>query len=293
LIIQLFKIIANRDIFKSIHANTANIHARSSQMTRLNPILITAIAASIILSGCAGAGPARIEKAQKRPDPLVGKSSLPLSMAQNGILPIAPHVYVDQEIPAESAIRLLNIVNKARVRAAYFYGELISEPDILFCSTMECYRKFGAIGLGYTLGNTILISPYGNRAAIVSHEISHVELAARLGGQPEIMDKIPQWFDEGTAVMVSQAHEFSDEAWLDACHNGESSPRLDEIESVNDWNRVTGANGINMQRSYGTARQEVLRWYAKAGGKGLDKLIHALHNRENFHDVYRSIEENS
>lgn len=213
--------------------------------------------------------------------------------AQNGMLPIAPHIYVDREISAGSAMRLLNIVEKARVRAAYFYGELIAEPDILFCSTMECYRKFGAIGLGYTLGNTILISPYGARAAIVSHELSHVELAARLGGQPEVMDEIPQWFDEGTAVMVSLAYEFSDEAWLEACHNGESSPRLSEIESVEGWNHVTGANGVNMQRSYGTARQEVARWYAKAGRKGLEQLLQALKDRENFHEVYRSIEENS
>ena len=262
-------------------------------MARLNPILVTAIAASIILSGCAGVGTARTEKTQKRPAPLAGKSGQPWSIAQTGMLPIAPHIYVDREIPAESAKRLQNIVEKARVRAAYFYGELIAEPDILFCSTIECYRKFGAIGLGYTLGNAILISPFGTRAAIVSHEISHVELAARLGGQPEVLDKVPQWFDEGTAVMVSLAYEFSDEAWLDACHNGESSPQLNEIESMNGWNQVTGANGVNMQRSYGTARQEVVRWYAKVGRKGLDQLIQALKNRENFHDVYRSIEENS
>lgn len=263
-------------------------------MARLNPILIAAIAASFILSGCAGVGPARTVKVQNRLDPLAGKtSSQPLSTAQNGMLPIAPHIYVDREMPAGSATRLLNIVEKARVRAAYFYGELIAEPDILFCSTMECYRKFGAIGLGYTLGNTILISPYGTRAAIVSHELSHVELAARLGRQPDVMDKVPQWFDEGIAVIVSLAYEFSDEAWLEACHNGESSPRLSEIESVDGWNHVTGANGVNMQRSYGTARQEVVVWYAKAGRKGLDQLIQGLKAKENFHDVYRKIEENS
>lgn len=209
------------------------------------------------------------------------------------MLSIAPHIYIDREIPAESVKRLLNIVEKARVRTSYFYGELIAEPDILFCSTMACYAKFGAIGLGYTLGNTILISPYGARAAIVSHELSHVELAARLGGQPEIISKIPQWFDEGTAVMVSLAYEFSDEAWLEACLNGENSPRLSEIESMNDWNQVTGVNGVNMQLSYGTARQEVVRWYAKAGRKGLDQLLQALKSNEDFHETYRSIELNS
>jgi len=265
---------------------------RSRQVARLNPILIFAIAASITLSGCAGA--VRTVKATELSAPLADKTSCqPLPTAQNGMQPIAPHIYVDQELPAESTTRLLNIVEKARVMAADLYGELIAEPDILFCSTMACYRRFGAIGLGYTRGNTILISPYGTRPAIVSHELSHVELATRLGGQPEILDKIPQWFDEGTAVMVSQAHEFSDEAWLKACDNGESAPKLSEIESVDGWNHVTGTNGVNMQRSYGTARREVVRWYAKAGRKGLEQLLQALKERENFHEVYRNIEENS
>lgn len=261
-------------------------------MAKLNPILIVAIAAAVLLPSFAGAGAVQAAKVAKLSDPRNDKTpDQPVPAAQNGMLPIAPHVFVDQETSPEKTKRLLNIVEKARVRAAYFYGELVAEPDILFCSTMDCYRRFGAIGLGYTLGNTILISPYGARAAILSHELSHVELATRLGGQAEIMDKIPQWFDEGIAVMVSLAYEFSDEAWLEACDNGESSPMLSEIESVNGWSRVTGANGINMQRSYGTARQEVVRWYAIAGRKGLGQLIQALKAKENFHDAYQSIEE--
>lgn len=263
-------------------------------MAKLKPILIVVIAATCLIPSYAGAGAGavRTTKATNLSGPIKDRTpDQPLPAEQYGMLPIAPHIYIDQEIPAKNVKRLLNIVEKARVRAAYFYGELIAEPDILFCSTMDCYRKFGAIGLGYTLGNTILISPYGARAAILSHELSHVELATRLGGQAEIMDKIPQWFDEGSAVMVSLAYEFSDEAWLEACDNGEGSPMLSEIESVSGWSRVTGANGINMQRSYGTARQEVVRWYAIAGRKGLDQLIQALKAKENFHDAYRSIEE--
>jgi hypothetical protein len=155
---------------------------------------------------------------------------------------------------------------------------------------MECYRKYGGIGLGYTIGNNILISPYGTRAAIVSHELSHAELAARLGGQKQAQSKVPQWFDEGTAVMVSLAYEFSDDAWLAACHDGETSPPLSELETRAGWQHVTGANGVNMQLSYGTARQEVIRWYAQVGRKGLIQLIQALKANQDFHDAYRGIE---
>ncbi|MEN6587214.1 MAG: hypothetical protein ABFE02_14335 [Sulfuricella sp.] len=213
-----------------------------------------------------------------------------MSDAQSGMTAIAPHVYAEMGTSPARIAKLLNIVMKARVRTTFFYGELISDPDIYFCSGMACYRQFGAIGLGYTLGNRIAIAPQGARAAIVSHELSHVELATRLGGQQGPIDKVPEWFDEGLAVMVSQAYEFSDEAWLQATHNGASQPSLKELASRNDWSRVTGVGGCNMQLSYGTARQEVVRWYDKVGKKGLEQLIQSLNARKDFQAEFRNIE---
>lgn len=265
------------------------------QVAKSNPILVAALAAAILLPGCAGVGPARAAKTQGRIDHLHAKiSGSRISLpAEHGLVEIAPHVFVDSEVSPANAAHLLNLIDKARVRAGFYYGELVSVPDILFCSSMECYRKFGGIGLGYTRGNNILISPSGWRTAIISHELSHVELATRLGGAQEVVDRVPQWFDEGVAVMVSMAHEFSDAAWEEACRKGEGSPRLRELESMAGWNRVTGANGVNMQLSYGTARQEVARWYAAVGRKGLDDLISALKARQDFHMAYQSVEDSA
>lgn len=244
---------------------------------------IAGLVAFLSLPGCCATAPAHLAaqpvlQAQAKPQP--------------GPVLIAPHIYVERAISPENTRHLLNLVDKARVRAAHFYGELVAEPDILFCVTHECYRRYGGVGLGYTIGNRILISPRGARAAIVSHELSHVELAARLDSR-DILDSIPQWFDEGTAVMVSLAYEFSDEAWSAACHDGADSPPLTALESVRGWNDITGENGVNMQRSYGTARQEVLRWYDKVGSEGLMQLIQALKNRENFFDAYQNIEKSA
>lgn len=265
------------------------------QMAKLNPLLLAALAAAVLLPACASVGPARTAKAQGRIGDLHAKiaGSHILLPAEEGLVEIAPHVFVDQEVGPANVARLLKLMDKARVRAGFYYGELLATPDVLFCSSMDCYRKFGGIGLGYTRGNTILISPYGWRAAIVSHELSHVELATRLGGSPEVLDRVPQWFDEGMAVMVSMAHEFSDEAWAEACGRGEGSPRLNELESMAGWKRVTGADGVNMQLSYGTARQEVARWYAAVGRKGMEQLIQALKTRQDFHMAYQSVEDSA
>lgn len=266
--------------------------ARIRLVAKLTPILVAALVTIILLPGCGGVGGARTMKAQNRLDHLHDRIASPhaLHPVKDDLVEIAPHVFVDREVGPEYVSDLLNLVDKARVRVDYFYGELLSRPDILFCSSMACYRKFGGVGLGYTRGNTILISPRGWRAAIISHELSHVELAARLGDMPDILDKVPQWFDEGMAVMVSMAHEFSDEAWEEACRKGDGSPQLSELASMADWNRVTGVNGVNMQLSYGTARQEVARWYAAAGKKGLQQLIHALKARQEFHTAYQGAE---
>jgi len=266
--------------------------ARYGQVAKLNSFLIVALAAIILLPGCGSVGPVRTLKAQGRLDHLHDKiSSSHISLkAEDGLYEIAPRIFVGREVNPAHVTLLLNLVDKARVRAVLFYGELVSTPDILFCSNMECYRKYGGIGLGYTHGNTILISPYGWRAAIVSHELSHAELAVRLGGLAEVMDRVPQWFDEGTAVMVSMAHEFSDEAWDEACRKREDSPRLSELESIAGWDSVTGLNGINMQLSYGTARQEVARWYSTVGRKGLEQLIQSLKAKQNFHLAYQNVE---
>lgn len=272
-------------------------------MERMRPLLVVTLVASILLPGCTGVGPARLAKASVRtdlPDRRASvrtdlpdrRASLPLASSPFGgdVVAIAPHIYIERDISPTNAAYLLGLVDKARVRASFYYGELESTPDILFCSSPECYRKFGGIGLGYTRGNSILISPQGWRTAILSHEISHVELALRLGGLPEVLVKVPQWFDEGAAVMVSMAHEFSDKAWLEACSNGENAPPLSELESMADWRNVTGRNGVNMQRSYGTARQEVIRWYGVVGRRGLEQLIQALKDKQNFHLAYQTVE---
>ena len=262
----------------------AEVHGvfRRVGVIRVFSSLFAALAATALLAACAGLTPAAPASAAARPDP-----DAPVA---GGMLAIAPHVYVDRGMPRERVAKLLNIVMKARVRAAFFYGDLLARPDIFFCSSMACYREFGAVGLGYTVGNDIAIAPDGARAAILSHELSHAELAARLGVREGSSDRVPQWFDEGLAVVVSLAHEYSDEAWLQATHNGESSPSLDELSGRAGWNRITGADGRDMQLSYGTARQEVLRWFDKVGRDGLQQLIEDLKERKNFQAAYRSIE---
>lgn len=207
-----------------------------------------------------------------------------------GMRSVAKQVYVDPEIPGDRADELQHLLEKAQKRVASFYGKLHARPKIVFCATADCYRDFGAKGLGFTDGTNLVISPQGQRIAIIAHELAHVEFGARIGGFAKVMERIPQWFDEGQAVMVSMAEEFSEEAWKNATDDGKHAPPLQALASMEDWIRLTGANGENMQLTYGTAKQEVNRWFNRSGHGGFQTLLQALQDNEPFAEAYSRIE---
>lgn len=191
--------------------------------------------------------------------------------------------------PGEVAT-LKRMVEHAKRRVALFYGAVSAAPNVIFCGSDDCYREFGGFGLGFSEGNHVLISPRGRRPAIVAHELAHVELAARVGGMARVLEIVPQWFDEGQAVMVSMAAEFSDEEWMEATAHGRAAPALNDLADMDQWVERTGRNGENMQMTYGTARREVSRWFAVVGSDGLADLLTALETREAFAAAYARIE---
>lgn len=209
---------------------------------------------------------------------------------ERGMRQVATNVYVDPDMTSDRAKELLPLLAEARGRVAAFYGEVVARPNIIFCATADCYRSFGAIGLGFTDGTNVIISPQGQCAAIIAHELAHMELSARVGGFAKVLERIPQWFDEGQAVIVSQAEEFSEEAWKKATRNGADAPSLSSLQATTDWNRITGPHGENMQFSYGTARREVGRWFGAAGLPGFHALLSALSSDDAFDAAYSRIE---
>ncbi len=206
-----------------------------------------------------------------------------------GMRDLGGGIYADPAMPEDEAASLARLVERARNRVALYYGDALARPRIVFCASDDCYCDFGAVGLGFSDGANVVISPRGRRVAIVAHELAHVELSFRVGGLAEVLARVPQWFDEGQAVMVSMAEEFSDGAWQEAA-DGQRVPSLDELAALEDWLRLTGAAGENMQMTYGTARREVSRWFTRAGPEGLVELLGALRRQESFGRAYARAE---
>ena len=129
------------------------------------------------------------------------------------------NLYLDPALPAALKKRIPALLAEARARVEAYYGPLQARPKLVFCASPDCYNGFGAIGLGYTDGSNLVISRSGLRSAIIAHELAHVELASRLGGISRVLDSVPQWFDEGLAVLISGAEEYSESAWRSATRN--------------------------------------------------------------------------
>ena len=199
-------------------------------------------------------------------------------------------LFLDPALPAILKARIPALVAEARARVETFYGPLQARPKLVFCASASCYSDFGAVGLGYTDGSNLVISRSGLRSAIIAHELAHVELASRLGGFDRVLDNVPQWFDEGLAVFISGAEEYSESAWLQATHNGRDVPELSDMARLNDWMRLTGNRGENMQLTYGTAKREVGRWLGKSGTGSLRELLRSLPHGEDFLSAYHRIE---
>ncbi|MEO7579558.1 MAG: hypothetical protein ABIT83_18250, partial [Massilia sp.] len=130
-------------------------------------------------------------------------------------------LWMDQEFsPAEQAL-MIDSVPKARARVLAFYGSLKSAmPDIVFCKSVACRVYFaGQETVSFAMAPTTRPRPGGQyiypRPTIVityawpeegaaekvqgtlTHEMSHTEMRARLGGMP-----IPPWFNEGVATQL-------------------------------------------------------------------------------------------
>lgn len=206
-----------------------------------------------------------------------------------GLRQLADSIYVSPEMSGEQIEQAVALVDQARERVRQFYGEPLARPKIVICATTECYCEFGAVGLGFTDGHNLVISPQGLRVPIIAHELAHVEFTARVGSFAQVLQDVPQWFDEGQAVLISMAEEFSETAWREATADGRHAPPLTALVAMDDWTRLTGAGGEHMQFTYGTAHREVGRWFDQAGTTGLQALPQALRNGETFAAAYARI----
>ncbi|WP_201761448.1 MULTISPECIES: hypothetical protein [unclassified Nonomuraea] len=173
-----------------------------------------------------------------------------------GLQRLRSGLYAEPGLAPAQRRHVAEVVEQANQRVRDFFGGRASAPDVLVCLTDDCYRRIGGgreRGIA-VLNRSVMLSPRGVDPVIASHELTHVELHVRLDGA-----EVPQWFDEGLAVLVSDDPRYlapaGDRCLLDS--------RRPLPVTLGDWLRAASAD----HRVYAEAACQVSRWAGTNGGK--------------------------
>ncbi|MBC7503219.1 MAG: hypothetical protein H7315_22390 [Herminiimonas sp.] len=224
-----------------------------------------------------------------------------------GLGQLSSNIYVESGADHATRMKLQKDVAKAQSEIVATFGSAQSVPIVHACVTEGCYRQFGGYGsIAKVYGRRILLSPRGLSWQFLAHEWSHTEMSERLTFLA--WRRMPQWFDEGLAVAVSQAPEHSEEHWQFLIDSNTPHPSRNELityRTLNEWLAAVMKFGEpeNPQRKargepeirpvYAAAGHEVRLWLAKARTSGLMVFIDRLNHGDDFDQAYRSVPENT
>ena len=230
-----------------------------------------------------------------------GKLLMPESF---GLNPVTPGIYVEGGADDATRAMLRDAMEKAESAIHAAYGGVISRPIVHACISKECYESFGGRGAerAKIFGDRILLSPRGLNWHYLAHEWSHDEIRTRLSFSA--WRHMPQWFDEGMAVAISEAPENSESHWQFLIDSNVPRPSRDELltfKSMKQWLEAIHRYGEvkNLERKakgetevrpvYTAAGHEVRPWLAKSGSSGLLRFIERMNSGEDFDSAYANV----
>lgn len=213
-----------------------------------------------------------------------------------GLEQVTPNIYVESGADEAMRSQLREATNKAENAIRTAYGSVNSHPVVNACITEHCFESFGGrTAIAKVYGNSILLSPRGLNWHFLAHEWSHAELRSRLTFSA--WWHLPQWFDEGLAVAISEAPEHSEAYYQSMIASNIPHPTTEELhslKSLREWlaavhkygddkdveRRAKGEQETHIL--YAMAGHAVRPWLAKMGKDGLLSMIARLNDGAAF-----------
>ena len=217
-------------------------------------------------------------------------------------------VYVSQTATARQQAQLRKHILTAYDRIGRFWGSKRGQAVLIYCPQQADYEQYcvGGEGAGCSLGTPwggsyLVLGPDGNNADVIAHELCHDELFTRLGWW-RVKRQIPQWFNEGLALMVDYRfsspaiweHPDSTQALAPPIDEADAMPfvqrsvvKLSDLETTRDF---FGGDYADVMLAYQTAADEVARWLTTVGRAGVPALTNAIDAGRDFEDAYRELE---
>jgi hypothetical protein len=205
-------------------------------------------------------------------------------------LTICPNVFVDATTSAAEQVAISVTIEKALARNKIFYSSLVTTPpDVIVCKTVECGIYFAgpslrnvALAPNTFVSGGIYVAPRAtviltgiapDNENVLTHEVSHVELASRIGS-----GQVPAWFNEGLATMIGGAPDCIGV-------NSKAFTDLRQVDSQQTWNTQTGSTAVFLP-AYCQARAEVAAWSAARAAGAIVSLLAAVKSSTPFYTAY-------
>ncbi|MEM1378269.1 MAG: hypothetical protein AAGG69_12865 [Pseudomonadota bacterium] len=184
-----------------------------------------------------------------------------------GLTKISDDIWTDA--PRSQHAQLFELVSNSRRPVEDWLGPQIGTPRIILCTLGggPCDALFGPTPVrGLAWGAYLVrLNPQGINPTIVTHELFHIELHARMGQWGMWTNSIPRWFNEGMAVHVSRDARFTTE------YSDEDEEWARSIVSLHDWKREVNAD--TWPRAYGASAQIIMKLEKRIGADGLKAII--------------------
>ena len=219
-----------------------------------------------------------------------------------GLILVSPSIYVEGGANEATRTKLRDAMDQAEKAIRAAYGSVHSHPIVHACVSERCYEAFGGRGsVAKVYGNRILLSPRGLNWHFLAHEWSHAEMRSRL--TLLAWWHMPQWFDEGVAVAVSEAPEHSEEHWQFLVTSETPRPTPEELHTLKSlWQWLDAVHRYgedkNVERRakgepelnpiYAAAGHELRPWLRDVGSQGLLALLESLNGGEDFNLAYQT-----
>lgn len=129
-----------------------------------------------------------------------------LCPACSGFREVAPRIYADSQASDAQIDAGLQNFDAAQDMLQKVDPDRAADPVWLLCLSGDCGVTTGPRPQAMAYMNLfVFVYPDGANATILTHELAHAELHARLGTARRLVSQpVPTWFDEGLAVLVSQ-----------------------------------------------------------------------------------------
>jgi hypothetical protein len=122
---------------------------------------------------------------------------------------IAPNIFASPDI--DNIQQTLDTIAEGKKRVNITFGEMTAYPKIVVVNSKDEATNFGANSTAtshYTpMGTCIILGPKGQNVDVAAHELTHAEIAKRVGWLVNFME-IPIWFNEGVALIVDKREPF-------------------------------------------------------------------------------------